>query len=167
MKRRPNQSPSRVAKVRGFHRAGIGKTRTLPTRYRDKSLGTVLLLLVQQRVLKISSRHCVSAVLEEHINRIACAGAKSHIRYNHRPTKRKAKRQVPISSVVDVTPSKSTRFAFDELDDEGSPELTAKRQRVWQRETMKSVCSEIIDWVTDENDVLSDTWTDKHMERST
>jgi hypothetical protein len=71
---------------------------------------------------------------------------------------------MPISSVIDVTPSKPTPFALDDFDDEGSPELTAKRQRVWQRETTQSICSEIIDLVADENDHVSDTWMDKHME---
>ncbi|KAF2448626.1 hypothetical protein P171DRAFT_216725 [Karstenula rhodostoma CBS 690.94] len=106
----------------------------------------------------------ISAVLEEHINGIAFTGAKSDVHDDGRAAKRKAKRQMPISSVINVTSSNSTWFTLDELDDKGTPELTAKRQRIWQNEAIQSEFSDTMDPMTDEIDAPVDAWTDKHMD---
>ncbi|KAF9737244.1 hypothetical protein PMIN03_003594 [Paraphaeosphaeria minitans] len=106
----------------------------------------------------------ISAALKEHINSITLTDKNSGAHYDDRPTKRKAKEQMPVSSLIAVTPFKSTQFALLELDDESTRELTAKRQRIWPSGAVQSTLSDTMYLVTDENNDPVDAWTDKHMD---
>ncbi|KAK7179567.1 hypothetical protein DPSP01_003651 [Paraphaeosphaeria sporulosa] len=106
----------------------------------------------------------ITAALDEHISSITSTDNNSDAHYDDRTTKPKAKRQMAVSSLIDGTPSKSTRFALHELDDEGTPELTVKRQRIWPSEEVRSTFSDAMYFMTDGNNAPVDAWTDKHMD---
>ncbi|KAJ4346749.1 uncharacterized protein N0V89_010681 [Didymosphaeria variabile] len=112
----------------------------------------------------------INVIMDKHVENIARAETVSNIRYNGGSTKRKAERQMPISSVFDVTPSKATRLALDDIDDEGSLELTTKRQRVWQSKAVQDRSSDVVDLITedelmtDDKGAMAEAWTDKYMD---
>ncbi|KAL1597021.1 hypothetical protein SLS60_008603 [Paraconiothyrium brasiliense] len=109
---------------------------------------------------------CINVMIDNDVGNMACVETGSNIRYNGGSTKRKAQRQVPISSVFDVTPSKATQLVLDDIDDEGSLELTTKRQRIWQDKAVQDRSSDVIDQIsedelmTDEKGAVAEAWTD-------